>query len=337
MKRVSAIAMLLVLVAGTARAERAPNALIVTTSNQATNQLLVYDTAGTLVQTIPTGGQGGAGGNAGGVAVRGATVAVVNFGSSSISIFHRRDDRFERRQIIPVSSPPVSVAFSKNHLYALGTTSVESHPFSGMVVDSSPDGIGTLVRADGSAAQVGVVGDQLIITEKSDVVETFDLRAGAVLGDAQPVPLPAGSDTPFGLVTRGANAYVAIAHSDELAVIRRDRVVTVTATGTPGGSGQHSPCWLALVGPFLYTANSPSPSVSRRIAAGTNLIVDAPVAASFIGAPTDIAASRGLVAVVDGSADVSRVTQFSVDDDGNLTQISQAAIAAPINGIAIVH
>ena len=33
---------------------------------------------------------------------------------------------------------------------------------------------------------------------------------------------------------------------------------------------------------------------------------------------------------------VSRVMQFTVDDDGNLTQVSQMSIAAPINEIGIV-
>jgi hypothetical protein len=87
----------LAMAAGTARAQHAAGALIVTASNQATNQLLVFDTGGTLVQTIPTGGQGGVGGNAGGVAVLGRTVAVVNWGSSSVSIFDRHGDRFVSR------------------------------------------------------------------------------------------------------------------------------------------------------------------------------------------------------------------------------------------------
>jgi hypothetical protein len=44
------------------------NAVVVTASNAATNQLLVYDTTGKLLQTVPTQGQGGVSGNAGGIA-----------------------------------------------------------------------------------------------------------------------------------------------------------------------------------------------------------------------------------------------------------------------------
>jgi len=87
MKRIgtcSAMLVVFAIAAGTARAQHAAGALIVTASNLATNQLLVFDIGGTLVQTIPTGGQGGVGGNAGGVAVLGRTVAVVNWGSSKL-------------------------------------------------------------------------------------------------------------------------------------------------------------------------------------------------------------------------------------------------------------
>jgi hypothetical protein len=339
MKRIGMCVSVLVVLAtaaGTARAERERGSLIVTASNQTANQLLVYDTAGTLVQATPTGGQGGVGGNAGGVAVLGRMIAVVNFGSSSVSIFDRRDDRFELDQVVAASSAPVSVAFGKDHLYVLGTTTVESHRIDSGTVDPTLDGLAGLVRADGSAAQVGVAGDELVISEKSNTVETVTLRGGAIDGTARAVTLPAGSNTPFGLATRGENAYVTIAHSDEVSLIKNDAVVAITATGTVGGAGQHSPCWAALLGPYLYTSNSPSHSVSRLIATGSNVTLDASVAATTPGAPTDIAAADKRVAVVDVSRGVSRVTQFIVDDNGNLTQVSQVAIAAPLNGIGIV-
>ena len=53
-----------------------------------------------------------------------------------------------------------------------------------------------LVVGDGSAAQVGALANALLITEKSNVVETVGLRGGAVSGPAEAVAIPAGSDTP---------------------------------------------------------------------------------------------------------------------------------------------
>jgi hypothetical protein len=43
----------------TASAEGNQQVLVATASNTTTNQLLVYDTAGRLIQTLATGGQGG--------------------------------------------------------------------------------------------------------------------------------------------------------------------------------------------------------------------------------------------------------------------------------------
>lgn len=315
----------------------APTPLVVTASNESTNALLVISPDGTLLQNIPTGGQGGVGGNAGGIAVDGDTVAVVNFGSSSVTLFERQDSAFAETQLFGTVSAPVSVAFSKDHLYVLGTTTVESHRLGQSGVEAAADGVATLVVADGSAAQVGVAGDRLIISEKSNTVETVALKDGAVAGTALPVALPPNSNAPFGLVTRGANAYVTIAHSDEVSLIKNDRVVAIAATGTPGGAGQHAPCWIAVAGPYLFTSDSPSHSLSRLVATGSNVIVDEPVVATTVGAPTDIAVVDGLLAVVDGDAGGSRITQFSVSADGTLTLVSRVAIAAPINGIGIVR
>lgn|SRR5581483_3264842 len=338
MKRIGVFVLGAILLTTTAlRAQAAPDPLVVTASNESLNQLLVFSSTGALLHQIPTGGQGGVGGNAGGVTVSGGTVAVVNFGSSTVTLFERTGDTFTATQTLGTASAPVSVAFSKDHLYVLGTTTIESHRRGENAIDQAPDGIATLVQADGSAAQVGVAGDQLVISEKSNTVETVALRGGAVTGPTQSVALPPNSNAPFGLVTRGANAYVTIAHSDEVSLIKNGRLVALVATGTPGGGGQHAPCWIAVVGPYLFTANSPSRSISRLVATGNNVVIDELVAATTIGAPTDIAAVDGLVAVVDGDASGSRVTQFSVSADGTLTPVSRASIAAPINGIGIVR
>ena len=225
--------------------------LVVTSSNTAANELLVYDTTGTLVQSVSTEGQGGVGGNAGGIATQKGVIAVVNFSSLTVSIFERDGDGFDLRQIVPTASQPVSVAFGTNHLYILGATTVESHRILNGSVDASPDGTTALLRADGSAAQVGVIGNQLVITEKSGVIELVSLQDGAVAGSAVSVPLPAdSSDTPFGLVTRGSNAYVTIAHSDLVGLVKNGQLIAVGATGSdfPNGPGEQSPCWAAAGG-----------------------------------------------------------------------------------------
>ena len=327
---------LLVAARATFAADHRP--VIVTASNDVNNQLLVFDTAGVLLESVPTLGQGGASSNAGGIATNNDVVAVVNFGSQTVTLFSRSDSGFELNQVVPVSSQPVSVAFGQDHLYVLGTTTVESHRSGRDGVDATPDGIVNLIASDGSAAQVGVVGDHLLLTEKSGHAESVPLSRGAVVGTATDIELPSNArETPFGFATRGSNAYVTIAASDAVVVVKNGTTTAVALTGTPGGSGQHSPCWAALVGPYLFTTNSPSHSVSRLIAGGRNIAIDAPVAAQTGGAPIDVAGVGDLLAVVESNGGgTSHLTQFRIDEDGSLTQTTSTAIASPANGVAIV-
>ncbi len=329
----SVFSLLMGAVATHAQATSTP--VVVTASNDANNnQLLVYNTAGTLLQTIPTQGKGGVGGNAGGVMAHGNLVAVVNFGSKSVSVFRREPGGLQVTQVIQVALPPVSVAFGHHHLYVLETTQVESYAVLDSSVSSTSDGVATLFKADGSAAQVGVLPNQLIITEKSNAIETVDLLDdGAVSGVASLVQnIPANVNTPLGLVTRGNNAYVTIAHADEISLVRNGAVLTVTPSVT-----QHAPCWLTLVGPFLFSSNSPSMSVSRYSRTWPQIVQEAAVAAQFNGAPTDIDSGDGLVAVIDGSGAMSHLSIFDVDEDGNLTLRVATTINAKINGVAIVQ
>jgi hypothetical protein len=310
------------------------NALVVTASNATKNHLLVYDSTGNLIQTLSTQGQGGVSGNSGGIAAKGNLVAVVNFGSQSVSLFERWDNGFQLKQPVPAASGPVSVAFGADHLYILGTTKVESHRMYGSNVNSNPDGVAALLHADGTSAQAGVLPNQLIITEKSNAIETVSLTPdGAVSGSATLVSnIPSNVNAPFGLITRGDDAYVTIAHANEISLVRHGTVLTVTGSGT-----QSAPCWLALAGPFLFSSNSPSMSVSRYAVYGQKIVQDAAVAATFNGNPTDIAAGEGLVAVVDGNGTVSHLSIFSVDEDGNLTLRNAATINSAANGVAIVR
>jgi hypothetical protein len=310
--------------------------LVVTSTNASPNQLLVYSTGGTLLQTIATGGNGGVSGNAGGATASGNLLAVVNFASTNVSLFKRSGSGLVVSQPpVPALSNPVSVAFGKNHLYILGTTKVESHLMLGNVVSAVADGSTALLVADGSAAQVGVVTGHLIITEKSNTIETVAIDGdGAVIGVAVLVQnIPANVNAPFGLVTRGNDAFVTIAHADEISLVRNGMVLTTTPSVT-----QHAPCWVTLldenVGTFLYSSNSPSKSLSRYAVYGQKIVQDLAVAATLSGSPTDIASSgQALVAVIDGSGHLS---VFTIDEDGNLALKSSTVVPVTVNGVAFV-
>ncbi|MEA2715512.1 MAG: hypothetical protein QOG91_540 [Candidatus Parcubacteria bacterium] len=313
-------------------AGRANRILVITASNGTNgNMLLSYNTGGILVGAIPTGGKGGASGNAGGIATDDGLIAAVNFASDSVSLFSRgRKGVLELEEIVPTVSSPVSVALARDHLYVLGAKSVASYRLrhghhGGPELDGSSD----LVLGDGSAAQVGVTGEGLILTEKNNVVEVVDLRRGAVSGETVAVKLPDGSMTPFGLVTSGEDAFVTIAHSDEISVIRDGEILSIVGSGT-----EHAPCWLTLVGGYVYSANSPSKSISAWKVTRDSLVQAIPVAATTAGSPIDIASSdRGLVAVLDGS---SHITQYVVGRKGALIQTAVSETVSGANGLAVV-
>jgi hypothetical protein len=124
---------------------------------------------------------------------------------------------------------------------------------------------------------------------------------------------------------------VTIAHANEISLVRHDTVLTTTGSGT-----QSAPCWVTLVGPFLFSANSPSKSVSRYVVFGDKIVQDAAVVASFNGNPTDIASGDGLVAVIDGNGTVSHLSIFKADSEGNLKLKIANTMAAGANGVAVV-
>jgi hypothetical protein len=329
-------AAVLLLGAATAASAEGRGSLVLTASNATTNELIVMNTAGTVLKRIPTQGQGGVSGNAGGIAASRDRVAVVNFGSSNVSIFQRdeggRGLRLER--VIPTLGSPVSVAFGNDHLYVLTTSHVESHRAGPWGVQPGVDGQAQLLHGDATAAQVGVIRGELIFTEKSNAIESVRLSGdGAVVGNAALVAaIPANVDAPFGLAARGDEAYVTIAHADEISLVRNDTVLATTPSGT-----QHAPCWVALDGPFLFSANSPSHSVSRYAVYGQKIVQDAAVVTTFTGAPTEIVYRDGLAAVIDAAAGISRVTVFKVDQDGNFATQGVASLStAATNGLAII-
>jgi hypothetical protein len=230
----------------------------------------------------------------------------------------------------------VSVAFGKDHLYVLGTTTVESHRIGGDGIESSADGSVALLAADASAAQVGIVGDQLVVTEKSGTIELVPLRAGAVDGTPVSVTLPASSrDTPFGLVTRGSNAYVTIAGSRRRLIERpadcargdRDSGRTRTARSVLDRRRRT----------VLFTASTHRATAFRDWSPA--------VRASFStfrwrthGRCTDRYRADGdrLAVVESNGGGVSHLTQFTIDEDGNLTHTVSSAIAGSANGVAFI-
>lgn len=98
-----------------------------------------------------------------------------------------------------------------------------------------------------------------------------------------------------------------------------------------------APCWIALVGAYAFTSNSPSHSHSRLVVTGGQVILEDPTAAHTDGAPIDIASNVNRIAVVvRGSNGQSQLVQFLVGDDGSLAQAATTTTAPVANGVGIV-
>lgn len=310
--------------------------LIITASNDPENNtLLVYNSAGKQVQSIPTGGKGGVPPHivGGGIAKSPNAVAVINYNSQSVSFFKREADSLASVKMIPTASKPVSVVFGPDHLYILGTTTIESHPLKGNGVQEKADGVVTLLVGDGSAAQVGFLKDQLIISERSNMLELVQLRNGAVTENIKPIQLPPNQDdTPVGLATRGNTAFVTIAHSNLVGLVKEGKLLKTVSSET-----QNAPCWLALSKNWLFCANTPSKSISRYNVSENSLELAELVAFQTNGEPTDIDAEEGILAALELGEKQTSLSRFQIDQSGKLKLLNTTPTARNANGVIILN
>jgi hypothetical protein len=321
--------------------------LVVTMTNDANaNQINVYDAdSHALLQTLPTLGKGGAGGNARGIKqIDGGLVAAVSNGSNSVAIFRRDGDALKFDRLVSTTSAPVSVDFGNDHMYVAGATTVDSFVLRERSVEGL-DGTADLVLAGGgtpaagSTAQVGVVGERLLVTLKTDpdpgTVDVVTLERGRVTGAVTAVPAPDGTLTPFGFATDvDGTALITLAHSNQDGLFRDGSFTSVIASGQTAG------CWMTRVGKYVFVANTGSRTISRLVGTGNNVFVDGLVAATIAtgGAPADLDASAGVLVVIDHIAGQSHLSLFSYNQFGELSAAgTPITVGAPnANGVAIL-
>ena len=352
MFRSSVCALSIVLFSGVSavvRADQANVPLAVTMTNDAeTNQINVYNAqTGALLQTLPTQGKGGVGGNAHGVRqFEGQLFAAVNNGSGTVAVFKRDGNGLKFVETVATTSAPVSIDFGNDHMYVAGATTVDSFVLHQESVGAQ-DGSTLLELVEGgippagSTAQVGVVDKtRLLVTLKTDptpgTVDVVALNNGAITGSVPTaVSAPAGTLTPFGFaVYPDGTALMTLAHSNQDGLFRSGAFTTVIA------AGQLAPCWMTRVGKYVFTANTGSHTVSRLIGTGNQIFVDAPVAASIVtgGAPSDIDGADGILGVIDHSSGQSHLSLFTYNQFGELLSAGLPINVgvANANGLAIL-
>jgi hypothetical protein len=326
--------------------EEARSVFVLTSTNNASGNVVVVfklNSAGTpslsMVDMLPTGGNGGAGGNAGILQFKDELGAVANYGSNNVTQLVRYEDFIAVGPKIKLSHGcvnPDSVALTREHLFVVGTNCAESHAW--------PEGNvqgGVVALSDTSAGQIVAGKSWAAVTLKSGSVLQLPLTPfGALSGASATVTLPAmANNTPLGEAFWGDILGFTPAHSpDSFAIVNKNRKV-FPITGPTPPFPSNAPCWVAKgPGSAWYTGNSPGMAISIFFSDGQGGMFYKSI--PLPGVPTDItvsADSKWLAVIYTGAADSEgHIAVFSIDAYGDLTLVamSNAIAVGGFNGVA---
>lgn len=319
-------------VAGAGEQER--STLVLTSTNDAgANAVVVFKLepgALSYVAMLPTGGQGGAAGNAGLLQFRDDLGAVANFGSNTVTRLVRDGDDISAGGAItlaPQCVKPDSVALSAAHLFVVGANCAESHAWPQGYLDGAVVGL-----SDPSSAQIAVGTSWAAVTQTSGSVLQLPLAPrGGLAGTATPVTLPATADnTPLGAAFWGNLLGFTPAHSpDSFALVdQTGEVFPITGPTPPYPT--NAPCWVAKgPGNAWYAGNSPGHAISIFFSDDQGGVFYKSI--PLPGAPTDVTVSADgkWLAVIYSAAGQGYVAVYAVDRFGGLTAVA----TSPVVGI----
>jgi len=316
------------LAAGTAFAgEHERSTLILTSTNDpAGNAVIVFKlndggtTSLSYLDSITTGGKGGASTNAGILQFRRDRGAVANYGSNSVTELVREEDFVRLGGTIKQAAgcgKPASVALTNDHLFVVGANCAESHAWPGGGIEGA-----VVALADPSAAQIAVGNSWSAVTLSSGSVLQLPLTSAGVLsGAVTPISLPpSASSVPLGEAFWHDTLGFTPAHSpDSFAIVDKDRTVHPVTGPTPPYP-TNAPCWVAKgAGNIWYTGNSPGHAISIFFSDGQGGVFYK--STPLPGAPSDVSVSHDgkWLAVIYSESNDAHVAVFSIDDYGDLT------------------
>jgi hypothetical protein len=324
--------------------ERSGSVLVLTSTNDpGSNGVVVFqlDTNHTQslswVNTLPTGGTGGASGNAGILNFDHDRGAVANFGSNTVTELVREEDSVRVGLTFKLAAgctQPDSVALNGEHLFVVGANCAETHDLHSGALEG-----GLVHLPDTTAAQIAVGAHWSAVTLKSGSVVQLPLsRDGALSGASTSITLPAeANNTPLGEAFWGDVLGFTPAHSPQsFAIVNQDRTV-FPITGPTPPYPTNAPCWVAKGrGNIWYTANSPGEAISIFFSDGQGGAFYKSI--PLPGSPTDIAVSREgtWLAIIYSVSGDAHVAVFSIDRYGDLSlaATSGSVGVASFSGVA---
>jgi len=262
-------------------------------------------------------------------------LVVVNAGSNDVSSFAVSGGSLSLVDRASSSGMrPVSVAVSKDYVYALNTI---SNTIGVLAIGSDgsltalPGKTKALPAGANGAAEVRLSpnGHVLVVSERvSNRLETFTVGADGSLGDG--VVTPDAGTTPFGFdfTTRG-QVIVSEAASGSASSYNVNADGTLAVATAAASTTQRAPCWLIVnnSGRFAYTANAGSATITgfAVAASGTLSLLTSTGVSGDLGAgaqPLDLDMSRNgnfLYVMKNGTGTIGG---FAVAGDGSLTPLA---------------
>jgi len=340
------LAVLFIAVVSAAAADKREVLVLTSTNNPAANEVVVFklNPGATpslpLVAILPTGGNGGASGNAGILQFQDELGAVANHGSNTVSQLLRSQHAIRIGQTISLAAEctdPNSVALHEHYLFVVGANCAESHSWpSGSLAGS------VVPLTDPSAAQIVVGQSWAAVTLTSGSVLQLPLSDGGPLnGTSSAVVLPGtANNTPLGAAFWGDILGFDPAHSSYSFALVDPNGDVFPVLGPQPAYPSNAPCWLAKgPGNVWYAGNSPGQAISIFFSdsQGGAFYKSVPLP----GVPTDITVSHDgrWLAVIYTAADGTggRIALFAIDAYGGLswTATSSPVGIAGFNGVAI--
>jgi hypothetical protein len=289
---------------------------------------------------LPTGGEGGASGNAGALQFAHNFGAVANYGSNNVSQLMRNGDSIRVAgsiKLAPGCLAPDSVALSGNQLFVAGSNCAESHMWPSGNLD------GAVVHLpNATAAQIAVGQSWGAVTLKSGSVLQLGLAgSGALSGTGATITLPGtANNTPLGAAFWNDILGFNPAHSpDSFALVNKmGNVFPVVGPQPPYPA--NAPCWLAKgPGNVWYSGNSPGQAISIFFSDGQGGVFYKSVPLPGVATDITVSEDKSLLAVIYTASDGSgaHVTVFAIDAYGDLSQVatSDPIGVAAFSGVAI--